>query len=361
MRLRELGYCGNMRDRSLPTSEKALVQSAQIHGCVVRRLEAYLKRRDISLDELARKVGDPFPFQIAATSWYFPLSDFSSLLERASRDLGDAYLGLRCGQSDEPPVMHPLLMALRYAPNLRQGLEVLVTYHRTLIDLSVNEMRNLPKGVEVVWQLSPVVTLQNQLIDFIAVAFRSRLAKLMQEDGVRFSEFRLSRRRPAQVRTYQRYFGPNVTFEAERNGVLIPNVVADRPNPNADPCLFEALVELCQRRLADRGSFGGIGAIVQERIAGRISDTDLSLDGVAKSLGMSSRALQRRLSEAGITFQELYDMVRRDMSSDLLLNSDLAISEIAFRLGFSAVGNYTRAAKRWYGESPSTWRQKQEH
>nr|WP_281392988.1 helix-turn-helix transcriptional regulator [Roseibium litorale] len=77
---------------------------------------------------------------------------------------------------------------------------------------------------------------------------------------------------------------------------------------------------------------------------------------VARELGMSLRVLQRRLSETGHKFQELHDDIRRVLASDLLRVTALPVSEISYRLGFSAIGNFTRAARRWFGMPPREWR-----
>ncbi|MEP1933647.1 MAG: helix-turn-helix domain-containing protein, partial [Roseibium sp.] len=56
---------------------------------------------------------------------------------------------------------------------------------------------------------------------------------------------------------------------------------------------------------------------------------------------------------------EIHDRMRRDLASELLRNTGAPISEIAYRVGFSATGNFTRAAKRWFGLPPKQWRQQE--
>jgi AraC-like DNA-binding protein len=77
---------------------------------------------------------------------------------------------------------------------------------------------------------------------------------------------------------------------------------------------------------------------------------------VAKSLGMSPRTMQRRLGELGTTYQEVLDEVRRQSARRLLANTDLAIGEVAFLLGFEEVNSFTRAFQAWEQTTPARWR-----
>ncbi|ADZ69690.1 AraC family transcriptional regulator [Polymorphum gilvum] len=346
-----------MQEQQYPRSKEGSEQAAQIFGSVLRSVEIFLEANGIRLEDLARWAGVTLPPRRYLYSRFIALQDFAHLIELASKRLDEPLLGLKCTEAVEPRPIHPLMLAIGYAPDLRTSLDVVATHHRSLIDLAHCEIRSSGRATELVWKLSGMVVLQDQVIDRIAAVVRSRLQAQVGAEAARKIEVRLSRSRPADPRLHRQIFGPTVEFEAEANSFILPSEILALPNPRHDEALFAALLELSQRRLADRGCPGGIAALVREEIATRISDADLSLETVARALGMSGRALQRRLSENGVTFQELYDTIRRDMASELLENTNLAISEIAFRLGFSAVGNFTRAAKRWFGDTPSVWRQ----
>jgi AraC-like DNA-binding protein len=79
---------------------------------------------------------------------------------------------------------------------------------------------------------------------------------------------------------------------------------------------------------------------------------------VAKGLAMSVRSLQRRLSEERTTYTAVLDSLREELARRYLADSDLAISEVAFLLGFSEQSSFHRAFKRWTGAAPGAWRKK---
>lgn len=81
-----------------------------------------------------------------------------------------------------------------------------------------------------------------------------------------------------------------------------------------------------------------------------------TISETAKQLGMSGRTLQRRLSEQGYSFQTIVDETRRQVSEKLLQETDHTLAEIAFMTGYSEQSAFTRAFKRWAGQTPRSYR-----
>ncbi len=89
----------------------------------------------------------------------------------------------------------------------------------------------------------------------------------------------------------------------------------------------------------------------------RISDQDeIDLKSVAKGVRMSPRTLQRRLKRSGVDFDELKDETRRSEALRLLRLGKYSATEIAYMVGYSDPAHFTRAFKRWTGDTPSRFR-----
>jgi len=71
---------------------------------------------------------------------------------------------------------------------------------------------------------------------------------------------------------------------------------------------------------------------------------------------MSGRTLQRRLSEQGYSYQTLVDESRRELARRLLRQTDFSLIEVTFMTGFSEQSAFTRAFKRWAGQTPRSFR-----
>jgi AraC-like DNA-binding protein len=68
---------------------------------------------------------------------------------------------------------------------------------------------------------------------------------------------------------------------------------------------------------------------------------------------MSERTFARRLEEEGLTFSKLLDRLRLELAMRYLVDEELAISKVAWLLGFKEVGAFSHAFRRWTGKSPS--------
>jgi AraC-like DNA-binding protein len=77
---------------------------------------------------------------------------------------------------------------------------------------------------------------------------------------------------------------------------------------------------------------------------------------VASSLNKSVSTLQRQLKAEGASYRAVLEETRRDLAERLLEEQRYALSQIAYLLGFSDQGNFSRAFKRWTGRSPAAFR-----
>src|SRR5947199_3464732 len=76
----------------------------------------------------------------------------------------------------------------------------------------------------------------------------------------------------------------------------------------------------------------------------------------ARELGTSTRTLQRRLLDEGMSFHSLVEEARRELAKHYLLQSSLELNETAYLLGYEDPNSFIRAFHRWEGASPGEWR-----
>ncbi|MDF5733451.1 MAG: helix-turn-helix transcriptional regulator, partial [Rhizonema sp. PD38] len=96
------------------------------------------------------------------------------------------------------------------------------------------------------------------------------------------------------------------------------------------------------------------GVIIEELGKGNVGS-----QRVSTRLSIVPRTLQRQLREAGTSYREVLDEIRRELSVYYLRNSDMAICEVAFLLAFSETSSFNHAFKRWYNLSPTEFRRLQ--
>jgi YesN/AraC family two-component response regulator len=87
------------------------------------------------------------------------------------------------------------------------------------------------------------------------------------------------------------------------------------------------------------------------------SDEELSLTKVAKSVHISPNYLSEKFKEVtGVNFVDYIARTRTERARELLQNSNLRISEIAFAVGFQSLSQFNRVFKKLTAKSPSAYR-----
>ena len=87
------------------------------------------------------------------------------------------------------------------------------------------------------------------------------------------------------------------------------------------------------------------------------SDEELSLTKVAKFVNISPNHLSDKFKEVtGLNFVDCIARTRTERARELLQNSNLRISEIAFAVGFQSLSQFNRVFKKLSGKSPSAYR-----
>ncbi|TLP55910.1 helix-turn-helix transcriptional regulator [Parasedimentitalea maritima] len=77
---------------------------------------------------------------------------------------------------------------------------------------------------------------------------------------------------------------------------------------------------------------------------------------LASALGLSTRTLQRRLTQAGLSFSQMVRLVRISEACRLLKSEDISLTSIGFCAGFSDSSHFSRDFRASVGLTPSEFR-----
>ena len=93
----------------------------------------------------------------------------------------------------------------------------------------------------------------------------------------------------------------------------------------------------------------------------RVLRTELLRDtcsaaAIARLFSMHRRTMNRHLHTEGLGFRQVTNEVRFEIACELLANTDMALSQVAAALKYSEPSAFTRAFRRWSGQTPSAWR-----
>jgi AraC-like DNA-binding protein len=162
---------------------------------------------------------------------------------------------------------------------------------------------------------------------------------------------------PRDPSEHQRLLGPRMRFDAGYSGLLLlrtdlagPNVLAD---PN-DPLLLTYASRVLRSLPPPR-----VPHLVQEVrqvVAALLPLRKCTMPRVARTMGMSTRTLHRRLLAEGPRFTEIVDDSRASLAERYLAVGRYTVSDVSTLLGFAAPSAFSRWFSRRYGLSPTAWR-----
>jgi AraC-like DNA-binding protein len=147
-----------------------------------------------------------------------------------------------------------------------------------------------------------------------------------------------------------------VTFDAPRNALVFRTTDIDGAFQTYNADLLAAIAPQLEAELSQHLSQNTISARVKIALKRLLAGQRPSIRAVARDLHMSTRTLQRRLTEEGISFQELMQEARRELAHHYLLHSTLELNETAYLLGYEDANSFFRAFQSWEGTTPGQWR-----
>ena len=77
---------------------------------------------------------------------------------------------------------------------------------------------------------------------------------------------------------------------------------------------------------------------------------------LARTFGLSSTTLRRRLAEEGTSINEIKASCLSELARDFMANRNMTVQQSADRLGFSDASTFRRAFRRWHDTSPTGYR-----
>lgn len=161
---------------------------------------------------------------------------------------------------------------------------------------------------------------------------------------------------PAGQEAYEGFFGCPVEQGAAATVLVLP-LAGYRQAPagsevarHFEPVLVERLASL----EAGTGWVPKVAARVRQHLVD--TETEPTLAGVAASLHVSPRSLQRHLAAEGTSFQDVLDESRQALARQWLSAQQGGrarnMTELAIILGFSSSSAFSRAFRRWFGMTP---------
>lgn len=286
-----------------------------------------------------------------------PICCYVSLLNWLADKLEDDCFGLTLADSIEFHVFGGSTAMVYHAHDLRQCCELLASYDQAVSLATIVNFDDIDKFRSLIEYkiLVPEYIDTTHEITLSAASLVKFFRKHLDENWMPL-EVNFPFSRPRKCEMYNRFFGPNISFDSASTSILLDNHDLSSPISSASPYLLEVLRKHCEATLQVYKQRTDLIERTRNFIACTIGSSDCNAEFASRKFFMSRRNFTRKLHERDTNFRDLKNDVTLDISKKLLSNSDANISEIAAQLGFKDSSSFFRAFKRSSGMSPSSYR-----
>lgn len=286
----------------------------------------------------------------------FPMSAGSGLLARAAVVTGDDCIGLHLAEHADLRTVDVHFYAMAASTTLRAAYERLSRYQRLIHETTRIDVSETDAGLILRHVLPGGMAAPRQTAEFLLAAWvrTGRVATATDWSPV---EVRFAHVRPSSTSEHERIFRAPAHFAAGENAIVVAASTLDVPCVGADP----VLASLMDRHASEH--IGRVGAAapqfsdrVRDVLDERLRDGEPTAAAAAARLRMSVRTLNRTLARERTTYRALLDQLRHERAISYLRDPRHSIGEVAFLLGFSELSAFSRAFKRWTGQTPVDYR-----
>ncbi len=331
--------------------------ASRVTGSYLQPLLEAAAARGVDSAALARGAGlpasalDPLPDTLAA-------ADYVRLLDVGAQLAGDPHFGLHVGERVKLGTYSVYGLILLSCRDFGQAFEQTLRYEQLAHDLGRSKLQHDGELAQYQW-ISSFPGATRHLVESVYAGIRVFSTWLA---GMPLPPAALSfmHRSEADGEEYLRIFGTLPQFGAAANSASFNAALLAFPVPNADvglyPVLQQHAEQLLRERSRDRSGGEGIAAQVQAAIIRNLAHNKVRLAFIAEELNLTPRTLQRKLADAGSSFQQVLDQARHALAKDYLRQPGLSLADIAFLLGYQEQSAFTHAFKEWAGVNPGAWR-----
>lgn len=291
---------------------------------------------------------------LASRDGRVPLRGIVALFDAAVRQTGDDAFGLHLAERTAGRPVHTAAFLIQASATLRQGYEKVIRHARLVNDTLELRLETTGREARLAYhQHDPDHDSRHGVESVLATLhLRGRLAlgRAFQLDRVTFRHAP-----PARWTEHARVFDAPLAFGADEDALHFATSLLDEPLPTADQRVIRSIEQLLAEMTAELPRAGDLVARARRALAAGLAE-GVTIEALAAGLGLSSRALQRRLLAEGSSYNALLDDLRRELAVGYLRRPTLALAEVAYLLGFSEQSAFQRAFRRWTGTSPARWR-----
>lgn len=280
--------------------------------------------------------------------------EFFALYRGIAEISRDPAMGLKLGTEDRMERYDPIAIAAVSTRCLRDAVGRIGRYKQLTCPEKISLVeRGNESAVHFTWLLAH----EEEPAMLVDVCFAWILSIARRGTGQPIHPKRVEFQRPEANRAvYEKHFQCPIKFKAAKNVLVFNKADMDAVFLTYNSDLLAAVAPQLEAELKQQLAEKSFREQVKGTLKRLLAGERPGIEHVARELRLSKRTLQRRLTEDGISFQQLMEEARRELARHYLLHSSLELNETAYLLGYVDANSFFRAFHEWEGTSPGQWR-----
>ncbi len=282
---------------------------------------------------------------------YFPweAGEDHNFWNQALKMTGDPCLGLHMGQKNNNSFGMLGLLSTS-CKNIKEAMEMVCKYNDTVtsvirfsLDLSGNDAI-FSFNPHPIWEQTNLEGAR-QAVD---MNISSWIKGFLDATGKKIQPIQTELRYPKRfLEEYRQILKTPVLFDRPSNCFVLSKDDIHTPLVGRDQSLFTVLNALMLKKQDQLKASQTLGTQIKYLLLSVFNGQITHIDIVASRLSITTRTLQRKLTEEKTSYRKICSELRKELTHDLLKAGKSKKIEIASLLGYADVSTFSKALKSW--------------
>ncbi|RAJ05123.1 helix-turn-helix protein [Chitinophaga skermanii] len=266
---------------------------------------------------------------------------------------GEPNLGLLIGTHTSTASMGLVGYLMENSPTLRTAFQQLSGFNSLVTDMFSYELKEdtLVLSPHPMWTSTYPATAQQAVMQ--AVAGCLHVSRVLTGKNITPVIITFSFPKPPSLQQYQEILHASIVFQSAHNTIVFGHNDLDKPVIGYNQALRTLFQQILAQALHTTTQEAAITTDVKNLLF-KLAPV-FNLADVAAALHLTPRTLQRKLHDAGSTFNQMCEQVKQEIATGLLEKGKISIQEVAYMTGYADARIFRNAFKKWTGTSPTNY------
>lgn len=282
---------------------------------------------------------------------------YTNLLELAAIVCKEECFGLKLGAKQSIQTIGLIGVYMSKQCDIAKALLVAQKYiytHAESFVFQVNEVSNELCELDVVRQNTQnidraqksqlsICLVCNILKDLISPTWRPEKVRLKQNPSLQSKQL------------ITEILGCAVEFNTDKNAVYFStHCLSYKPYYFEDDLVNQLIVQQLENE--SRNPIHNDVFLIESSMKMLLATADCNMANVALCVGQHPKKIQRKLKDAGTTYRDLLEEVRKKEAVRIINTGDISLTDVAFQLGYAELSIFSRQFKSWFSMTPTEWK-----